>query len=166
MPEKILEKSALHLLHRTNQSVSDIFIEQMQGENLTPRQYAVLAAVAENQGLNQTSLVKLTGIDRSTLADIVQRMLKKELLTRKRTEKDGRAYSVYLSELGKKCLDETTPNVEMVDNKILELLPEDERTIFLKSLQKIIEGSEKLKEVKGQTPKPSGVSPSLVNNVQ
>ena len=42
---------------------------------LTPRQFAVLMTIAEEEGLTQTDLVDRTGIDRSTLADIVARLL-------------------------------------------------------------------------------------------
>ncbi|MEQ1711924.1 MAG: MarR family transcriptional regulator, partial [Hyphomicrobium sp.] len=55
----------------------------MGAADLTPRQYAVLITVAQNEGLSQTNLVDKTGIDRSTLADIVRRMLKKGLLQRR-----------------------------------------------------------------------------------
>ena len=72
--------------------------------DLTPRQYAVLLTVAQNEGLNQTQLVELTGIDRSTLADVVRRMLKKGLLQRRRTRDDARAYAVKLTDEGRKVL--------------------------------------------------------------
>jgi DNA-binding MarR family transcriptional regulator len=54
--------------------------------DLAPRQHAVLVAVSQNEGLSQTNLVEKTGVDRSTLADIVRRMLKKGLLQRRRHE--------------------------------------------------------------------------------
>ncbi|MGH7488218.1 MAG: MarR family winged helix-turn-helix transcriptional regulator, partial [bacterium] len=74
-----LERSPIHLMHRAGQSASDIFSAEMGGSELTPRQYAVLLTVAQNEGLSQTDLVQRTGVDRSTLADIVRRMLKKGL---------------------------------------------------------------------------------------
>jgi DNA-binding MarR family transcriptional regulator len=46
----------------------------MKDGDLTPRQLAVLVTVANNEGLSQTGLVDRTGIDRSTLADIVRRL--------------------------------------------------------------------------------------------
>lgn len=64
---------------------------------LTPRQLAVLISVAGHPGLNQTQLVKLTGTDRSTLADLVKRLQRKGLLQRRRTREDARAYSVKLT---------------------------------------------------------------------
>ena len=148
MQQNLLKDSAIHLLHRANQCVSDIFVNQMQGESLTPRQFAVLSAVSKEQGLNQTNLVKVTGIDRSTLADIIQRMLKKGLITRKRTENDGRAYSVFLTPIGQQMLDEALPNVLTADQQVLEALPEESREVFLNSLHKIIEISEKVKKQK------------------
>ena len=67
-----LERSPIHLLHRAGQCAGDIFQAEMGGGDLTPRQYAVLVTVSQNEGLSQTSLVEKTGIDRSTLADIVR----------------------------------------------------------------------------------------------
>src|SRR5258705_9701452 len=64
--------SASHLLHRAEQSATDIFSRIAPSGMLTPRQYAILAAIEANQGLSQTGLVENTGIDRSTLADIVR----------------------------------------------------------------------------------------------
>lgn len=52
--------------------------------------------------MSQTALVELTGIDRSTLADMVQRMLEKGLLSRERTtQEDQRANAVAISSAGR-----------------------------------------------------------------
>ena len=89
--DDILEKSPVHLLHRAGQFAGDVFVSEMGDDGLTPRQYAVLVAVAESEGLSQTDLVGRTGVDRSTLADIVRRMIKKGLISRQRTKRDARA---------------------------------------------------------------------------
>ncbi|MBZ0218649.1 MAG: MarR family transcriptional regulator, partial [Fimbriimonadaceae bacterium] len=64
----LLDRSASHLLHRAGQMASEIFADELGNSGLTPRQYAVLVTVGENEGLSQTDLVEMTGIDRSTLA--------------------------------------------------------------------------------------------------
>ena len=134
-----LDRSPLHLLHRAGQRAGDIFQAEMAARDLTPRQYAVLVTVAENEGLSQTNLVDKTGIDRSTLADIIRRMLRKGLLQRRRTKEDARAYSVKLTDEGRKVLQSAEPLAQRVDERVLSVLPNQQRTQFLNDLSLIIE---------------------------
>ena len=82
-----LNQSPTHLLHRAGQCAEDIFAAEVKVGGLTSRQFAVLVAVAHNEGLSQTDLVDCTGIDRSTMAEIARRMQRKGLLQRRRTRK-------------------------------------------------------------------------------
>jgi len=134
-----LERSPIHLLHRAGQCASDVFQGEMGEGDLTPRQYAVLVAVSQNEGLSQTSLVEKTGVDRSTLADIVRRMLKKGLLQRRRTKDDARAYAVKLTDEGWRILKAADPLAKRVDEKILAALPGQQRERFLQDLTLIVE---------------------------
>ncbi len=111
---------------------------EMGNEALTPRQFTVLVAVASHEGFNQTQLVEQTGIDRSTLADIVRRMLKKGLLQRRRRKEDARAYAVKLSEEGWTLLEATDPIARRVDEKILAAVPSPHRDRFLEHLAAIV----------------------------
>ena len=133
-----LQTSALHLLHRAGQCAGDIFQSEMVNGDITPRQFAVLLAVSQNEGLSQTSLVKKTGIDRSTLADIVRRMLRKNLLQRRRTKDDARAYAVKLTDEGWETLRSYEPAVDRVDTTLLSALPEESRRRFLDELSLIV----------------------------
>ena len=144
-----LERSPIHLLHRAGQCASDIFQGEMGEGDLTPRQYTVLVAVAQNEGVSQTHLVEKTGVDRSTLADIVRRMLKKGLLQRRRTKEDARAYSVKLTDEGWKVLKAADPLARKVDDKILGVLPGQQRERFLQDLNLIVKALGKLQEVNG-----------------
>ena len=107
--------------------------------DLTPRQYAVLVAVSQNEGVSQTHLVEKTGVDRSTLADIVRRMLKKGLLQRRRTKDDARAYAVKLTDEGWRVLKAADPLAKRVDDRILAALPGQQRERFLQDLSAIVE---------------------------
>src|SRR5262245_13882325 len=66
-----LSSSPSHLLHRAQQFAADRFAAAVEGESITQRQFAVLVGVAAKEGLTQTDLVNATGIDRSTLAELV-----------------------------------------------------------------------------------------------
>jgi DNA-binding MarR family transcriptional regulator len=127
------------MLHRAGQCAGDVFHAEMKGGDLTPRQYAVLVTVANNEGISQTGLVDRTGIDRSTLADIVRRMLKKGLLQRRRTKEDARAYAVRLTEEGKRVLRSTEPLTRRVDDLVLQSLPARQRDQFLTDLATIVD---------------------------
>ena len=106
--------------------------------DLTPRQYAILLTVAQNEGLSQTHLVEKTGIDRSTLADIVRRLLKKGLLQRRRTKDDARAYAVKLTEEGFRILKSAEPMAKKVDDRILAAIPNQQRERFVQDLNTIV----------------------------
>lgn len=133
-----LNKSAAHLLHKAGQFATEVFAEKVGGDGLTPRQFAVLSVVERHQGLSQTDLVDVTGIDRSTLADIVRRMLKKGLLSRRRTREDQRAYAIRLSPEGQAVLDYHAPRAAEADDYILAAVPIELREAFLLALQAIV----------------------------
>ncbi len=84
--------------------------------------------------MSQTDLVKETGIDRSTLADMIVRMQNKDLLGRKRTEEDQRGNSVTLPAAGRRALKAALPAVLKSEAKILEALPARMRPEFIKAL--------------------------------
>jgi DNA-binding MarR family transcriptional regulator len=133
------EGSASHLLHRAEQSATDIFSRIAPAGMLTPRQYAILAAIEENQGLSQTGLVENTGIDRSTLADIVRRMLDKGFVQRERTADDARAYAVRLTRKGTNMLKRMRPFADEVDRQIVNAIPTEHRKVFLSVLDQMVQ---------------------------
>ena len=139
-----LARSPIHLLHRAGQCAGDIFHAEMKVDGLTPRQLAVLVTVSQNEGLSQTGLVERTGIDRSTLADIVRRMQRKGLLQRRRTKEDARAYAVKLTDEGRKALRAAEPLARKVDDRILEALPDRQRDQFVNGLMAIVDTLQKL----------------------
>lgn len=129
-----LARSPSHLLHRALQHALDIYVDSAGAGAPTQRQFAVLAAVAGNEGLTQTDLVRATGIDRSTLAELVARMIGKGLLARERSAADARANTVRLTEVGRSALAQAAPKVAEADERILALVPARARDGFLSVL--------------------------------
>ena len=132
-----LAESPSHLMHRALQLALDIYAEELGSDGPTQRQFAVMEAVSVKEGLTQTDLVKATGIDRSTLADLVARMTTKGLLTRERSTLDARAKAVRLSPEGQALLDAARPKVEAADRRIMGLLPKAKRDGFLDLLSEL-----------------------------
>ena len=126
-----LDLSALHLLHRAGQCAEVLFASETGKTELTPRQYAILASVQHNPDISQTGLVEQTGVDRSTLADIVRRLVKKGLLQRKRTRRDARMYAVRLTPKGQAALSAIKPAASRVDQRLLSVLATGQRGGFI-----------------------------------
>jgi MarR family transcriptional regulator, temperature-dependent positive regulator of motility len=129
-----LSQSVTHLLHRVLQLALDFHAEASGPAGLTQRQYTVLAAAGAADGVSQSDLVRATGIDRSTLADLVARMIAKGLLERERSATDARANTVRVSETGKLALAEGGKPAARSDERLLDLLPPKKRESFVKTL--------------------------------
>jgi DNA-binding MarR family transcriptional regulator len=138
-----LSRSAIHLVHRAGQCAADIFQDEARESGLTPRQFVVLMTIAEAEGLTQTDLVERTGIDRSTLADIVARLLARGLVQRRRAKDDGRAYAIKLTAQGWKGVREAEPGAMAADARLLDALPTAKRGDFLDSLELILSATRK-----------------------
>ncbi|MBA4173688.1 MAG: MarR family transcriptional regulator [Hyphomicrobium sp.] len=133
------QSSALHLLHRAGQCADELFAIQIGKSDLTPRQYVVMKAVAATDEPSQTQIVEKTGIDRSTLADIVRRLVAKGLLQRKRTRRDARMYAVRLTDKGNAILKSAEPAAKSTDERVLSALSQSQRDGFLEALKRIID---------------------------
>ena len=132
-----LAASPSHLMHRALQLALDVYAEEVGSDGLTQRQFAVLEAVSAKAGLTQTDLVRATGIDRSTLADLVARMEQKGLVERRRSTLDARAMAVRLTDAGSATLEAMRPRVQSADKRILALLPKGRREAFLTVLAEL-----------------------------
>lgn len=142
-----LESSLSHLLRRAQQFAYDQFAQKMGDGTITPRQFIVLFAVNEEEGLSQTDLVNRTGIDRSTLADMISRMIKNGLLARKRTAEDARANAVRLTAAGRRALTGTMPRAVAAERALLELLPKTAQSELLRGLSNLAAAIESMKTV-------------------
>jgi DNA-binding MarR family transcriptional regulator len=138
-----LERSPSHLLHRAVQLALDIYAEELGAGAITQRQYAVLSAAAEHDGATQTDLVRLTGIDRSTMAEMAARLIAKGLLERRRSAFDARANAVSLTPAGREVLEQARPKVAVADARLLKLISGGgRRQTFVGLLEDLIEGAQ------------------------
>jgi DNA-binding MarR family transcriptional regulator len=74
-------------------------------DGLTLTQASILRAIRDSkEPPSQTDIVTATGIDRSTLADVMRRLIATKLATRKRDKNDARAYVVEITAEGARQL--------------------------------------------------------------
>lgn len=140
-PIKLVSSSTTHLLHRAGQHAEDLFARSIGDLGITARQFVVLSVVDGLEDPSQTSLCEISGIDRSTLADIVRRLVSRGLLSRRRTRQDARMYAVRITPEGKTVLDKAIPIARQVDAVLLEALTPEQREEFEGLLQKLVSRS-------------------------
>jgi DNA-binding MarR family transcriptional regulator len=136
--EMYLEQSILHLLRRVDQCAAQLYTTESSDRDLTLRQLAILTAISQQEDLSQTDLVSITGIDRSTVAGIVSRLIRKGLLERRRSPSDGRAYCVKLSKRGVKAIAGADRLYTKIEKKLLAGVPASEASQFVSTLKSIL----------------------------
>lgn len=139
--------STSHLLHRAQQLASDRF-SYLLGEDgedgVTLRQFVLLTAIAETPGASQTDLVRATGIDRSTLTDLVQRLDRNGWVARKESDSDARANVLELTPSGMEKLVKARKYARAADAAILDALPASKRAPFQNMLLRLAKYADKL----------------------
>jgi len=129
----------LDLLHRVGQFAEAQFAHCVGNSGITSRQYIVLAAIAQSEGLNQIAIVNATGVDRSTVTEMVGRLVKMGWLRRRRSRKDSRGYAVTLTRKGRNALKDGEAAARETDEKVLAVFPAARRDQLLEALGKIVE---------------------------
>jgi len=119
VPEKIDNPDALSrftgsLVRRAQQRHLAVWQSEVSTE-ITSVQYAALEILHRAPGVNQRQLGDELDVDRSTIADLVARMVRNELIERSDDAVDKRSYVLFLTSTGKKQLATLRPRVEEVE---------------------------------------------------
>ena len=139
MPKTPPDRSVMHLLHRGGQCADEVFSQSIGKSDITPRQYALLSVVAKKKGVSQTDIMHATGIDRSTMSQLVARLVKRGWVQCRRTENDARTYAVGLTAAGQKALKIGESACLQVDEKVLAALSVRQHAQFMEALGTIVQ---------------------------
>jgi DNA-binding MarR family transcriptional regulator len=135
-----------HLARRFQQIAVAVFLTEVgeAGFDLTPVQYAALAAISTNPGVDQVTLAGLIAYDRTTITGVVDRLVQKGFLVRHASSRDRRARELQITDAGKRTLRGITPAVESAQRLMLRGLTEKESETLLRLLRKAIAAGNEL----------------------
>jgi DNA-binding MarR family transcriptional regulator len=105
------------------------------GEN--PGRFATLTLIARNPGISQTALSHANGRDKSSLTPVVEDLVRRGLIERKRMDSDRRAYRLNLTAQGKKTLTQLTRCARRHERNLDRIIGMRDRKRFLALLKKI-----------------------------
>jgi DNA-binding MarR family transcriptional regulator len=131
-----------HLLRLCQQRAVELFVREVGEDGPTPQQFAILSAVAQCPGLSQTDLARRTGIDRSTLTEILKRMVARGWVARERSVADQRTNLLVLSDDGHDVLKSALPAMLRAQERILAPLPKGRRAEAVEILRTLAESGE------------------------
>ena len=126
-----------HLIRLCQQRAIDLFVEEVGVDGPNPRQFSVLINVFQNPGMSQTALVEASGIDRSTLTEVLKRMIDRGMISKRRAEADQRTNALFLTDQGRATLASAFEDAERVQQRILSPIHEtwrDEAIAILTAL--------------------------------
>jgi MarR family transcriptional regulator, temperature-dependent positive regulator of motility len=135
-----------HLARRFQQIAVAVFLAEVEeaGFDLTPVQYAALAAIRVNPGIDQATLAGLIAYDRTTITGVVDRLAQKGLLVREASSRDRRARELQITDEGRRTLRAITPAVEAAQRIMLRGLTEKEAAELMRLLRKAIAAGNEL----------------------
>ena len=124
-------------LRRAQLAVFQHFAGALGARNVTPGQVGLLVLVSRNPGLSQTALASAVGVERSTLGEAIERLIKRRLLVRKPAPKDRRSYALHLSTSGERFLDDLIPRLFAHEDDVAKGLSPDERKTLIALLRRL-----------------------------
>jgi DNA-binding MarR family transcriptional regulator len=129
-----------HQIRRLQQIAVGLFMDETAsaGLDVTPVQYAVLATVARQPGIDQRTLARTVGFDTSTVAGVVERLERRELLRRQPAPEDRRLRRLALTPAGTSLLASVLPAMRRAQHRILAPLPAAERRRFMTLLDRLV----------------------------
>ncbi|MBR0715976.1 MarR family winged helix-turn-helix transcriptional regulator [Bradyrhizobium liaoningense] len=135
-----------HLARRFQQIAVAVFLAEVgeAGFDLTPVQYAALASIKANPGIDQATLAGLIAYDRTTITGVVDRLVQKNLLVRRASSRDRRARELEITDEGKRTLRAITPAVEEAQRIMLRGLTPKEAAELMRLMRKAIAAGNEL----------------------
>ena len=123
-------------LHRITAAIFD---EETASFGLTGLQYGILNVVEVEPGIDQISVCNTLGVDRSTLAGVVDRLEDKGLVARRAGVADRRSNALHLTRAGKRILGEIEASAHRAERRAFDIFSAGEQTQFERLLARLVE---------------------------
>jgi DNA-binding MarR family transcriptional regulator len=133
-----------YLLRRLHQIHYALFFEECAGFDITPVQYGLLTTLSLNPHLDQNSLGRELGIDRTNVADVLNRLARRGLLERRRGAHDRRMVLARLTPAGEILTKKMYRSMRRAQERLLKPLVPHERQAFIITLIRLIDGNNHL----------------------
>jgi DNA-binding MarR family transcriptional regulator len=124
-------------LRMAQEAAFQAFSRRSQEIGESPGRFAALTLIARNPGISQTELSQAAGRDKSSLTPVVEDLVRRGLVERKRVRDDRRTYHLNVSPAGKKTLTQLTRCARRHERILDGIIGLRDRKRFIQILKKI-----------------------------
>ncbi|HEY5273838.1 MAG TPA: MarR family winged helix-turn-helix transcriptional regulator [Acidimicrobiales bacterium] len=111
-------------------------------EEVTSPQFQLLFVLESAPNVDQRTATELARLDRSTGAELIERLARHGLIERQRDQGDRRRYLLSLTPDGAALVRGLFPAIGELHLKMLDLVPEELRSPFLEALRSFVSAAE------------------------
>jgi DNA-binding MarR family transcriptional regulator len=113
------------------------FSRRSQEIGESPGRFATLTLIARNPGISQTELSQANGRDKSSLTPVVEDLVRRGLVERKRMREDRRTYRLTVTPAGKKTLTDLTRCARRHERVMDSIIGQRDRKRFIQILKRL-----------------------------
>ena len=127
------------MIRRMHQIAVSVFIEETGKLRVTNRQYGIMLVLSHRPGIDQISIAKLLGLDRSTTGMVLNKLVKDGLVSRSVDADDRRRHSLQLTAPGTRLLSQLAQPAERSGRRLFSVFTSRERKVFVGLIRKFIQ---------------------------
>jgi DNA-binding MarR family transcriptional regulator len=124
-------------LRRSHMAVFRNITRIMARERIAPGDFGVLLTIQMNPDQTQSWIAKACGLDRSTIAPIVQNLESHGYIRRRDSAEDRRAFSLSVTARGTRLMNSLGPRLQAYENHMTRRLSRAECVTLVRLLRKL-----------------------------
>jgi DNA-binding MarR family transcriptional regulator len=124
-------------LRMAQEAAFEAFSRRSQEIGESPGRFATLTIIARNPGISQTELSQANGRDKSSLTPVVEDLVRRGLVERKRMREDRRTYRLNVTPAGKKTLTSLTRCARRHERVMDGIIGQRDRKRFIQILKRL-----------------------------
>jgi DNA-binding MarR family transcriptional regulator len=129
------------LLRRSQQLHLQMWGSDVSGDVTSP-QSSVLLSIYQGGEVDLRTVGLSASLDRSTLSAVVDRLIRRHYVQRRRDPKDSRKHLLALTEEGKAVSAELQRRSELLNHRLMRLLGDEESAQLISLLQRFVAAAE------------------------
>ncbi len=124
-------------LRRAHGTVVNSFAAATGELDLSPGQFGMIALIRANPRLSQVELAAAIGLDKSTVAPAVDKLVRRKLIARKPSDADRRFNTLTLTPVGEALYQDALGRIRHHEDEITRTLTVEERQTLIGLLEKV-----------------------------